>query len=85
MPHNEGQRVEYLSDDNQKCQGTVRNVQSRGQGAMYTIENEQNQQKEEVPENRIKRDLKLPRDLGHVRVTPRGSGLVGSAGVSRGA
>ncbi|MFD5065444.1 hypothetical protein [Streptomyces sp. NPDC058394] len=57
MPHNEGQRVEYLNDDNQKCQGTVRNVQSRGQGAMYTIENEQNQQKEEVPENRIKRDL----------------------------
>ncbi|MFF9510276.1 hypothetical protein ACF1BU_21580 [Streptomyces sp. NPDC014724] len=57
MPHSEGQRVEYRNNNNQTCQGTVRNVQGRGQKAMYTIENEQNRQKEEVPESRIERDL----------------------------
>ncbi|WP_331744213.1 hypothetical protein OG762_49465 (plasmid) [Streptomyces sp. NBC_01136] len=33
----------------------------------------------------IEVNLKFPRDLGHVVVTPRGLGLAGSAGVFRGA
>lgn len=57
MPHREGQRVEYLNEANQKCQGEIQNVQGSGQRAMYTIQNEQNQQREQVPEERIQRDL----------------------------
>ncbi|MGW0733023.1 hypothetical protein [Streptomyces sp. NPDC002851] len=57
MPHNEGQRVEYRNEQDQKCQGTIQNVQGSGQRAMYTIENDQNRQREQVPENKIDRDL----------------------------
>ncbi|MER5853963.1 hypothetical protein ABT126_45730 [Streptomyces sp. NPDC002012] len=71
----EEQQLARLDADQREAQTTERSVLlDRWQRRLLTLV-------EDYPEAL----LKLPRDLGHVRVTPRGSGLVGSAGVSRGA
>lgn len=57
MPHSEGQRVQYRNAENERCVGKIESVQGSGPNARYTVQNEDNQKREQIPENRIDRDL----------------------------
>ncbi|MET7523710.1 hypothetical protein ACFYSJ_03960 [Streptomyces sp. NPDC005248] len=57
MPHNEGQRVEYLDQEKKRCQGEITKVSGSGPATTYTIKNEKTHRDDKVREMQIEQDL----------------------------
>ncbi|WP_326607778.1 hypothetical protein OG930_40690 [Streptomyces sp. NBC_01799] len=57
MQYNQGQRVQYRNQQGEQAQGTIQRAEGQGQGAKYTVKNENNLKEEQVPESKIERQL----------------------------